>query len=137
VLDARDPSATRCETFEKTIENTFNKLNVDYMNKKIVFILSKINLVEPTVVEKWRKHLNNIGICIIMKAQFFRSFNFFGNKSLIMHLKDIKRDFFRTKKQLIVGIVGYPNVGKKSILNTLRKQKIHKCNVPRNSTAFN
>jgi len=76
------------------------------MNKKIIFILSKINLVEPTVVEKWRNYLNKIGICIIMKAQFFRSFNFFGNKSLILQLKDIKRKFFRGKKQLIVGIVG-------------------------------
>lgn len=31
------------------------------------------------------------------------------------------------KKQISVGLVGYPNTGKSSIINTLRKKKV--CNV--------
>ena len=49
--------------------------------------------------------------------------NPFGKGSLLGLLRQLAR--LRTDKQYIsVGLVGYPNVGKSSVINTLRSKKV-------------
>lgn len=49
--------------------------------------------------------------------------NPFGKGSLLSLLRQLAR--LRTDKQYIsVGLVGYPNVGKSSVINTLRSKKV-------------
>ena len=50
----------------------------------------------------------------------------FGKGSLIQLLRQFSQ-LHADKKQISVGFVGYPNVGKSSIINTLKKKKV--CNV--------
>jgi hypothetical protein len=52
--------------------------------------------------------------------------NPFGKGSLIQLLRQFSA-LHPDKKQISVGFIGYPNVGKSSVINTLRKKKV--CNV--------
>ncbi|CAF91209.1 unnamed protein product, partial [Tetraodon nigroviridis] len=52
--------------------------------------------------------------------------NSFGKGSLIQLLRQFGK-LHTDKKQISVGFIGYPNVGKSSIINTLRSKKV--CNV--------
>jgi nuclear GTP-binding protein len=52
--------------------------------------------------------------------------NSFGKGSLIQLLRQFS-SLFSDRKQISVGFIGYPNVGKSSIINTLKKKKV--CNV--------
>lgn len=49
--------------------------------------------------------------------------NSFGKGSLITLLRQFAV-LHKDKKQISVGIIGYPNVGKSSIVNTLRGKKV-------------
>ena len=51
--------------------------------------------------------------------------NPFGKGSLINILRQFAK-LHSDKKQISVGFIGYPNVGKSSIINTLRKKKVCK-----------
>jgi len=52
--------------------------------------------------------------------------NSFGKGSLITLLRQFS-SLHQNRKQISVGFIGYPNTGKSSIINTLRKKKV--CNV--------
>lgn len=52
--------------------------------------------------------------------------NSFGKGSLIQLLRQFS-SLHSNRKQISVGFIGYPNTGKSSIINTLRKKKV--CNV--------
>jgi len=52
--------------------------------------------------------------------------NSFGKGSLIQILRQFSA-LHSDRKQISVGLIGYPNTGKSSIINTLRKKKV--CNV--------
>jgi nuclear GTP-binding protein len=49
--------------------------------------------------------------------------NSFGKGSLIQLLRQFSV-LHSDKKQISVGLIGYPNVGKSSIINTLKKKKV-------------
>ncbi len=49
--------------------------------------------------------------------------NSFGKGALINLLRQYCK-LHSDRKQVGVGVVGYPNVGKSSIINTLRKKKV-------------
>ena len=52
--------------------------------------------------------------------------NSFGKGSLIQLLRQFSV-LHQDKKQISIGFVGYPNTGKSSVINTLKKKKV--CNV--------
>ncbi len=75
------------------------------------------------VTKKWLSALSNEYPTIAFHASIN---NPFGKGSLLGLLRQLAR--MRTDKQYIsVGMVGYPNVGKSSVINTLRSKKV--CNV--------
>lgn len=49
--------------------------------------------------------------------------NPFGKGALIALLRQFPK-LHQDKKQISVGLIGYPNVGKSSIINTLRAKKV-------------
>jgi nuclear GTP-binding protein len=51
--------------------------------------------------------------------------NPFGKGSLISLLRQFSQ-LHKDKKSISVGLIGYPNVGKSSIINTLMKKKVCK-----------
>jgi len=116
VLDARDPLGTRCDSVERYLAK-------EKRGKKVVYILNKVDLVPGWVASKWVKILSKQHPTIAFHASINNSF---GKGSLIQLLRQFSQ-LFSDKKQICIGFIGYPNVGKSSIINTLKKKKV--CNV--------
>ncbi|SJX61038.1 related to NOG2-GTPase involved in ribosomal large subunit-nucleus export [Sporisorium reilianum f. sp. reilianum] len=116
VLDARDPLGTRCRSVEKHIRD-------EKPHKHLVFLLNKVDLVPTWVTARWVKILSKEYPTIAFHASINNSF---GKGSLIQLLRQFSV-LHSDKKQISVGFVGYPNTGKSSIINTLKKKKV--CNV--------
>lgn len=133
VLDARDPEACRSEKLETDIRAN---------GKRLVFLLNKIDLVPAEAVEAWLAYYRKIAPTMAFKACltgagkaarknpltmgplkgnediYKASGANYGADKLIQLLKQYSRNGLGTGA-LTVGIVGYPNVGKSSIINTL------------------
>ncbi|KAJ2755934.1 GTPase required for pre-60S ribosomal subunit nuclear export and maturation [Coemansia sp. BCRC 34490] len=116
VLDARDPQGTRCYHVEKY-------LKTEAPHKHLVYILNKVDLVPTWVTARWVKVLSREYPTLAFHASINNSF---GKGSLIQLLRQFTR-LHADKKQISVGLIGYPNTGKSSIINTLRQKKV--CNV--------
>lgn len=115
VLDVRDPMGTR----SKFIENYLKK---EKPYKHLVFVLNKCDLVPTWVTVRWVKVLSQVCPTIAFHASIN---NPFGKGSLIQLLRQFAQ-IHKDKKSIAVGFIGYPNVGKSSVINTLRKKKVCK-----------
>jgi nuclear GTP-binding protein len=116
VLDARDPLGTRCKNVEVYLEK-------EAKHKHLIFVLNKCDLVPTWVTAKWVRILSQEHPTLAFHASINNSF---GKGSLIQLLRQFSK-LHSDKKQISVGFIGYPNTGKSSIINTLRKKKV--CNV--------
>jgi len=106
ILDARMIDETR----NPEIEN-----KVGHAGKPLVHVITKCDLVDKTVVEKFKKTLNN---CVFVSATKHYGTTMLRDKILI----EAKR-VYPKKKAITVGVLGYPNVGKSSIINALKGRK--------------
>uniref|UniRef100_A0A8C6UTN8 Nucleolar GTP-binding protein 2 n=1 Tax=Neogobius melanostomus TaxID=47308 RepID=A0A8C6UTN8_9GOBI len=116
VLDARDPAGTR----SKSIENYMKK---EKPWKHLIFVLNKCDLIPTWVTKRWVALLSQEYPTLAFHASLTNSF---GKGSLIQLLRQFGK-LHTDKKQISVGFIGYPNVGKSSVINTLRSKKV--CNV--------
>ncbi|KAK9899544.1 NGP1NT-domain-containing protein [Cystobasidium minutum MCA 4210] len=116
VLDARDPLGTRCHSVEKYLAN-------EKKTKKVIYILNKVDLVPGWAAARWVQYLSKTHPTIAFHASINNSF---GKGSLIQLLRQFS-NLMSEKKQISVGFIGYPNVGKSSIINTIKSKKV--CNV--------
>jgi nuclear GTP-binding protein len=117
VLDARDPMGTRSPHVE-------NYLSKHAKHKHLVFVLNKCDLVPTWCTARWVQVLSREYPTLAFHASIT---NPFGKGALINLLRQFGKLHSRDKKQISVGFCGYPNVGKSSIINTLKKKKV--CNV--------
>jgi len=97
-----------------------SKKNCPY--KHIVCVLNKTDLVPSKVVSSWVKYLSQFYPTIAFQASINRSF---GKIALLNLLKQYS-NVFTNKKSISVGLIGYPNVGKSSVINTLKRKKVCK-----------
>eukprot|EP00069_Balaena_mysticetus_P018569 bmy_11568T0 len=133
VLDARDPLGCRCPQVEEAI--------VKGGQKKLVLVLNKSDLVPkenlenwlsyltkelPTVVFKASTNLKDKGkrIKVKKKAAPFKSEVCVGKEGLWKLLGGFQETY---GKAIHIGVIGFPNVGKSSIINSLKQERI--CNV--------
>eukprot|EP00124_Ichthyophonus_hoferi_P000076 Ihof_evm29s2 gene=Ihof_evmTU29s2 len=136
VLDARDPLGCRSEQVEQTILGMGS-------DKKIVLVLNKIDLVPKDVVQQWLKYLRNLFPTIAFKASTQTQKNNLGQSKVSFEdasvnvlnaseslgtdaLVKLLKNYCRSgdvKKSITVGIVGYPNVGKSSLINSLKRSR--------------
>ncbi|EFJ47260.1 hypothetical protein VOLCADRAFT_81595 [Volvox carteri f. nagariensis] len=115
VLDARDPNGTRCTFLEQHIRKHLR-------HKHIILLLNKCDLVPSWVTKRWLHYLSREFPVLAFHASIT---NPFGKGALLSLLRQLAR--LRSDKQAIsVGFVGYPNVGKSSVINTLRTKKVCK-----------
>ncbi|PNH08829.1 Nucleolar GTP-binding protein 2 [Tetrabaena socialis] len=115
VLDARDPNGTRCTFLEQHIRKHLR-------HKHIILLLNKCDLVPSWVTKRWLHFLSREFPVLAFHASIT---NPFGKGALLSLLRQLAR--LRSDKQAIsVGFVGYPNVGKSSVINTLRTKKVCK-----------
>ncbi|KAL2315506.1 GTPase grn1 [Schizosaccharomyces pombe] len=121
VLDARDPEGTRSKDVERQV------LASSAEEKRLIFVINKIDLVPSEVLNKWVTYLRNFFPTIPM-----RSASGSGNSNLkhqsasasstISNLLKSLKSYSAKKKlksSLTVGVIGYPNVGKSSVINAL------------------
>ncbi|KAL6635073.1 hypothetical protein ACP70R_027744 [Stipagrostis hirtigluma subsp. patula] len=115
VLDARDPVGTRCFHLEKHLKENCK-------HKRLVFLLNKCDLVPAWATKGWLRALSKDYPTLAFHASINKSF---GKGSLLSVLRQFAR--LKSDKQAIsVGFVGYPNVGKSSVINTLRSKSVCK-----------
>lgn len=115
VLDVRDPMGTRSHHLE-----TYLKKNCTH--KHLILLLNKCDLVPSWVTKKWLHVLSREFPTLAFHASVT---NPFGKGALLSLLRQFSR--LRSDKQNVsVGFVGYPNVGKSSVINTLRTKQVCK-----------
>lgn len=115
ILDARDPMGTRSPYIEKY-------LKTEKPHKHLIFILNKVDLVPTWVTQRWVAILSAEYPTVAFHASITHPF---GKGSLINLLRQFAK-LHIDKKQISVGFIGYPNVGKSSVINTLRSKKVCK-----------
>lgn len=115
VLDARDPLGTRCYQVEEFLKK-------EKPHKHIIFVLNKVDLVPVWVTQKWVAILSAVHPTLAFHASIM---NPFGKGALINLLRQFSK-LHTDKRQITVGFLGYPNVGKSSVINTLRAKKVCK-----------
>jgi len=138
VLDARDPLGSRCYEVERLIAS-------NHSNKRIILLLNKIDLVPLDIVQKWTKYLRREYPCIPFKSsthhhtaqhyskhqvssinsiddKIVKHGSSIGASALLQLLKNYSRSA-DMKKHITVGLFGYPNVGKSSIINSMKRTR--------------
>lgn len=121
ILDARDPLGTRSRDVELAVTAD--------PTKRLILILNKIDLVPARVLGGWLKHLRRSFPTLPLRAASAPATGAktFDHKrltapatanALVKALKSYAahKDF---KRSIRVGIIGYPNVGKSSVVNAL------------------
>ncbi|KAJ0068451.1 hypothetical protein NL108_008393, partial [Boleophthalmus pectinirostris] len=133
VLDARDPLGCRCPQLEETVLQK---------NKKLIFLLNKIDLVPKDNAEKWLQCLQREFPVLAFKASTqIQDKTMQEKKSRITPsnglldrsrgaacfgqncLSDLLTSFYTASNRegaLKVGLVGFPNVGKSSVINSVK-----------------
>ncbi|NWR03756.1 GNL3 protein, partial [Paradoxornis webbianus] len=136
VLDARDPMGCRCPQLEQAVTCSGG-------NKKLLLVLNKIDLVPKDNIEKWLNYLKKEFPTVAFKSatvmkdktmvqatkrrarvDFSETTQYFGSKCLLKLLQEYGKT---QDKAIQVGVVGFPNVGKSSIINSLKGKRA--CNV--------
>ncbi|KAJ1176653.1 hypothetical protein NDU88_001923, partial [Pleurodeles waltl] len=116
VLDARDPQGTRSPHIEAYLKK-------EKPWKHLIFVLNKCDLVPAWATKRWVAVLSQAYPTLAFHASLT---NPFGKGAFIQLLRQFGK-LHTDKKQISVGFIGYPNVGKSSVINTLRSKKV--CNV--------
>ncbi|KAG8868192.1 GTPase required for pre-60S ribosomal subunit nuclear export and maturation [Serendipita sp. 405] len=115
VLDARDPLGTMCNS-------VLEYMRKEKAHKQVVLIINKCDLVPSWVTARYIQHLSKMYPTIAFHASPTHSF---GKGTLIQLLRQFSQ-LHADKKQISVGLIGYPNVGKSSVINTLKASKVCK-----------
>lgn len=113
VLDARNPAGTRSSHVEKYLREHAG-------HKHLVFVLNKCDLVPTWVTRRWVATLSQEYPTLAFHASMTHPF---GKGALIALLRQFSR-LHGDKKSISVGFIGYPNVGKSSIINALNSKKV-------------
>ncbi|KAB2577485.1 putative nuclear gtp-binding protein nug1 protein [Lasiodiplodia theobromae] len=121
VLDARDPEGTRSKEVERQVMSAA-------ADKRLILILNKIDLVPPPVLKGWLTHLRRYFPTLPLRASNpAPNAKTFDHKQLTV--KATSEALFKAlksyaqskqlKRSISVGVIGYPNVGKSSVINAL------------------
>lgn len=132
VLDARDPLGSRCVELERMVHKAGP-------HKRVILLLNKIDLVPREIVEQWLKyfreelptvafkcnsqHKKNAGRKsrkVVENADLLQSSNCLGAETLLQLLRNYSKNQ-KMKTAITVGVVGFPNVGKSSVINSLKR----------------
>jgi nuclear GTP-binding protein len=122
VLDARDPTSTRSKEVEQMV------MAADGGSKRMIFILNKIDLVPPPVLRSWLTHLRRSFPTLPLRASKpaanaktfeHKDFTMKGTSETLFKALKTFAESRQLKRSIKVGIIGYPNVGKSSVINAL------------------
>lgn len=122
VLDARDPEGTRSKEVERMVMAAASG------GKRLILILNKIDLIPPPVLKAWLIHLRRYFPTLPLRASGPAANAHTFNHSQLT-VKSTSQTLFKAlksyaaskqlKRAVSVGVIGYPNVGKSSVINAL------------------
>eukprot|EP01039_Chlorochromonas_danica_P007874 gene7874-8686_t len=110
IIDARNVPGTRCYHVEKYLKSQAG-------HKQLVNVVNKVDLVPSWAARKWVALLSKETPTLAFHAG--HNNKSFGKGALITLLRQLSRLHGTSKRQISVGIIGYPNVGKSSVINAL------------------
>lgn len=126
VLDARDPEGTRSRDVEQAVLASAAGSGSDG-GKRLIFVLNKIDLVPGDVLKGWLTHLRRSFPTLPFRASGSGAATFDHRGPLTA--QNTAATLFRAlkayaasaglRRSVSVGVVGYPNVGKSSVINAL------------------
>ena len=134
IVDARNPLFYRCTDLEEYVAE------ID-PHKLCVLLINKADFLSPALIQHWKAYFDEYKI----KHIFFSAKReqdildgekvdegnplILSRKGLLQALKDIIKERYKPDKEsdeskkVIIGMVGYPNVGKSSVINVVCGKK--------------
>ena len=109
VLDARMPELTRNKKAEEFVESK---------EKPMILVMNKIDMAPKQFVKEERNRINKIYPCVSVSVKKRK-----GIVSLRRKIFEIMKKGSREEEQIKVGVIGYPNTGKSSLINILAGRK--------------
>lgn len=117
VLDARDPESTRSRKVEQAV--------LQNPGKRLILVLNKVDLVPTPVLTQWLTVLKlsfpTVPVKALPGSAGTYNRNLLGTATASSLLQALKSYAAKSnlKRSIVVGVIGYPNVGKLSIINAL------------------
>ncbi|KAM3161991.1 CP-type G domain-containing protein [Lachancea thermotolerans] len=123
VLDARDPEGTRSRKVEQAV--------LQSQGKRLILILNKVDLIPPFVLEQWLAFLKSSFPTIPLRAapgatnasSFNKKLSQSGTAAALLESLKTYANNSNFKRSIVVGVIGYPNVGKSSVINALTSRR--------------
>ncbi|KAG7101650.1 Nuclear GTP-binding protein NUG1 like [Verticillium longisporum] len=122
VLDARDPEGTRSRDVERAV------MAAAAGGKRLILVINKIDLIPAKTLKAWLTHLRRFFPTMPLRASnpapnahTFNHKELTGQKTASDLLRALKSYAAskNLKRAVSVGVIGYPNVGKSSVINAL------------------
>ena len=120
IVDARNPLMYYCDDLVRWVTTE--------MGRAHTLVLNKADLLSNDMISRWEKYFADIGVDVVFFSAFKASVGeatdddrVIGAQQLIERLSNSPRTapVERPEQRLVVGMCGYPNVGKSSTINVL------------------
>ncbi|RKP31746.1 P-loop containing nucleoside triphosphate hydrolase protein [Metschnikowia bicuspidata] len=119
VLDARDPESTRSRKVEEAV--------LQAGGKRLILVLNKVDLVPTPVLTQWLNYLKLSFPSVPVKAspgavglsKYNKNLSCAMTANALLQALKAYANRANLNRSIVVGVIGYPNVGKSSIINAL------------------
>ena len=129
VLDARDPMSCRLSHFEKIIQSKYGS------KKSIILVMNKVDLVPNEIVKVWQSYFEAEGVACIPfctgkyshRAKHYQTGSDTASgciDAVFREIRQISKTDYGVHRSVTVGVIGFPNVGKSSVINALKRRSV-------------
>lgn len=120
IVDARNPLLYYCEDLYRYVTQE--------MGRSHLLLLNKADLLSQQMITRWETYFKSRKLDVLFFSAFKASVNEFMDDSRVVGVQQLVNIFHRYEckapqthenQRLVVGMCGYPNVGKSSTINVL------------------
>lgn len=118
VLDARDPEGCRSRLVEEEVRRREGE------GKRLVFVLNKVDLVPRDNAQAWLRYLRHSTPTLPFRSASSHQRTNLTSTTAPALTRLLKAYKPSACQSVTIGVVGYPNVGKSSLINSLKRAKV-------------